>query len=76
MNQHLLPSSLPDLSGAGAAGPDGLQRQSLLRIWYAFRLRWWVPLTVTGLALALLGVGSYFLYARRQMADRAARENG
>ncbi|MCA8924959.1 MAG: polysaccharide biosynthesis tyrosine autokinase [Planctomycetes bacterium] len=58
MNQHLLPSSLPDLSGAGAAGPDGLQRQSLLRIWYAFRLRWWVPLTVTGLALALLTVYS------------------
>ena len=33
-------------------------------------------LTWFGLALALLGVGSYFLYARRQMADRAARENG
>lgn len=59
MNQHVLPTApLPDLSGAGVAGPDGLQRQSLLRIWYAFRLRWWVPITVTGLALALLTVYS------------------
>ncbi|MEZ6187663.1 MAG: polysaccharide biosynthesis tyrosine autokinase [Planctomycetota bacterium] len=59
MNTHLLPTApLPDLSGGGAPGGDGLQRQSLLRIWYAFRLRWWVPITVAGLAIALLTVYS------------------